>query len=131
MQAPVEGVNLKPHLTIVASDSTFTWPHHSLLAALSPPVGLACPNGPGTVHHRARFTEHNQTKPISALNDSTKFVAHDRYSTTKLLDVFLARKIAQLPKATAGGVVVNSVNPSLCQSDLGREAQGEAAARFR
>lgn len=38
MQAPVEGVNLKPHLTIVASDSTSTWPHHSL--SLLPPFPL-------------------------------------------------------------------------------------------
>jgi NAD(P)-dependent dehydrogenase (short-subunit alcohol dehydrogenase family) len=60
-----------------------------------------------------------------------KFNGHDRYSTTKLLDVFLARKIAQLPKVAASGVVVNSVNPSLCESDLGRDLQGEAAARFR
>ena len=30
MQAPVEGVNLKPHLTVVASDSTFTSLHRSL-----------------------------------------------------------------------------------------------------
>ena len=28
MPDPVEGVNLKPHLTIVASDSTFTSTHH-------------------------------------------------------------------------------------------------------
>ena len=66
-----------------------------------------------------------------ALNDSTKYDGGDRYSTTKLLDVFLARKVAQLPKVTASGVVVNSVNPSLCQSDLGREFQGEEAAKFQ
>ena len=83
------------------------------------------------MHYKARFTEHNQPKPLSALNDPAKFDGRDRYSTTKLLDVFLAQKIAQLPKATAGGIVVNSVNPSLCQSDLAREFQGEAAARFQ
>jgi len=95
-------------------------------------VDLASPDSrTGTVHYRARFTEHTQPKPLSALNDSTKFDQHDRYSTTKLLDVFLARKVAQLPKVTASGVVVNFVNPSLCQSDLGREFQGEQAARFQ
>ena len=83
------------------------------------------------MHYRAQFTEHSRSKPISALNDPTTFNKHDRYSATKLLDVFLARKIAQLPKVTASGIIVNSVNPSLCQSDLGREAQGEEAARFR
>ena len=83
------------------------------------------------MHYRARFTENNQSKPLAALNDSTKFDGSDRYSTTKLLDVFLARKIAQLPKATEGGIVVNSVNPSLCKSDLAREFQGEEATRFQ
>ena len=83
------------------------------------------------MHYSARFTEHNQPKPLLALNDSTKFDGLDRYPTTKLLDVFLARKVAQLPKVTASGVVVNSVNPSLCKSDLGREFQGEEAAKFQ
>jgi len=128
MQAPVEGVDLKPHLTIVASDSTSS-AHHSPFPL--PSRGLARPNKLGIVHYRASFAEHNHSKPLLALNDPTKFDGHDRYSTTKLLDVFLARKIAQLPKVTANGIVVNSVNPSLCQSDLGREFQGEDAARFR
>lgn len=43
-----------------------------------------------------------------------------RYSLVKLLELFVARKIAGLPLADK--VVVNSVHPNLCKSDFGREA---------
>jgi hypothetical protein len=127
MQAPVEGGKLEPHLTIVASDSTSFSTYHSSLRFL----WARRADRPGALHYRARFPESNYSKPLLALNDPTTFDAHDRYSTTKLLDVILARKIAQLPKVMASGVVINSVNPSLCKSDLGREIQGDEAARFQ
>lgn len=43
-----------------------------------------------------------------------------RYSFTKLLQVFIARRLATLPLAE--GVVVNAVHPNLCKTSLGRNA---------
>lgn len=49
---------------------------------------------------------------------------HDRYATTKLVDLLLARELAAQLSATAqpnpeaNPVIVNSVNPGLCKSNL-------------
>lgn len=40
----------------------------------------------------------------------------DRYNVSKLLSLFLARKIATLPAAK--DIVVNCVNPGLCKSEF-------------
>lgn len=49
---------------------------------------------------------------------------HDRYMTTKLLDILIARELAaQLDAASAGAspIIVNTVNPGLCKSSLFRD----------
>ena len=49
---------------------------------------------------------------------------HDRYGTTKLLDILIVQELAaRLDAASAGAspVVVNTANPGLCQSDLFRD----------
>ncbi|KAJ6581906.1 hypothetical protein B0H19DRAFT_929440 [Mycena capillaripes] len=66
----------------------------------------------------ANFPEKSATKILQALNDEEKSNHKDRYPTSKLLDLFLAREIAALPRAE--GVVVNVVDPGLCISELGR-----------
>jgi len=82
---------LKPHLVIVSSDA----------------------------HYLAGFPEHTAAKPISALNDQARFRSSDRYYVTKLLDVFIVQKLARLSKAS--GIVISTVNPAFCRSDLNRE----------
>jgi len=82
---------LKPHLMIVASD----------------------------IHTFAKFKVHQDPKPIQALNDQATFETNDRYRTTKLLDVFMARDFAKLP--IAKNVVVSAPNPGFCFSSLRRE----------
>lgn len=40
--------------------------------------------------------------------------AGQRYELSKLIDIFLARKLAALPSASASGAVINTVNPGFC-----------------
>ncbi|KAJ6620576.1 hypothetical protein B0H10DRAFT_1791582 [Mycena sp. CBHHK59/15] len=69
----------------------------------------------------AKFAEKSASNILQELNDKAKSVQKDRYATSKLLDLFLAREIAELPKAE--GVVVNVVDPGLCISELGRDVE--------
>jgi len=101
---------LKPHLVIVASEG----PVHYTVS----PKDWS-PYAPFVVHFYAKFKVHQNSKPIQALNDQTLFDAHDRYQTTKLLDVFMAREFAKLP--TAKNVVISAPNPGFCFSSLRRE----------
>ena len=68
-------------------------------------------------HYSAIFAEHTDPHPIHALNDKSRFVPSDRYNVSKLLDIYLAREIA---KRAGLNVVVNVVNPGLCDSELAR-----------
>ncbi|KAL8280529.1 hypothetical protein RQP46_007177 [Phenoliferia psychrophenolica] len=76
------------------------------------------------VHFWSTFTQHADPHPITALNDAAHFDGKDRYNVSKLLNVFLARKLAA---AAGDDVVVNVVNPGLCHSELTRSAKGLVA----
>lgn len=67
----------------------------------------------------AGFPEHTAPKPISALNDQARFRSLDRYPVTKLLEIFIVQKIAKLSKAS--GIIVSTVNPAMCRSDLNQD----------
>jgi hypothetical protein len=71
-------------------------------------------------HYMAGFPEHTAPKPISALNDQARFRSLDRYQVTKLIEVYIVQKIAKL--SNASGIVVSSVNPAMCRSDLNQKA---------
>ncbi|KAI5476854.1 hypothetical protein MNV49_007088 [Pseudohyphozyma bogoriensis] len=75
------------------------------------------------VHMWAKFAEKKVPGPtLAALNTEKHFNPDDRYFTSKLIALFIARKLAKLPIASS--VVVNIVNPGLCKSDLRREFPG-------
>ncbi|KAJ6534591.1 hypothetical protein DFH09DRAFT_118880 [Mycena vulgaris] len=83
------------------------------------PDGLQTPphltiTGSGA-HVLARFSQRHVPNILETLNDKSKWIQPDRYFTTKLFDLFLAREIATLPKAE--GIVVNVVDPGMCTSD--------------
>lgn len=91
-----KAVAFKPHLTIVGSE----------------------------MHHFAAFKEAALPGPILLnLNKQEEFEKNpmDRYSVTKLIDVYLALGLAAL---AGDGVVVNVVNPGLCESEFRREMEG-------
>ena len=70
-------------------------------------------------HYWAKFNEAKTSGSIlDNFKDEKQFDAMDRYSTSKLLDIFMAREIAALP--AAANVTVNSVNPGLSRSQLRR-----------
>lgn len=71
-------------------------------------------------------TVRNAPSSLAVLNDEVYFrrpgIAEERYSVSKVLDVFLTRELAELVLREAPGkVVVNTVNPGLCHSELGRD----------
>jgi hypothetical protein len=68
----------------------------------------------------AKFQEQTAPKPISVLNDRERFQKLDRYPVTKLIEIFILRKITRLSNST--GIIVSAVNPGLCRSDIGRNA---------
>lgn len=69
------------------------------------------------MHAWAAFTESKVAgSTLAALNAPEHCNTQDRYNVSKLLSLFLARKIASLPAAR--DVVVNCVNPGLCKSDF-------------
>lgn len=64
---------------------------------------------------------------LAELNDPDTKTApmSDRYSLSKLIDLYIGRSIARLPAAQ--DVVVDVINPGLCISELRREMVGFVA----
>ncbi|KIM22319.1 hypothetical protein M408DRAFT_332958 [Serendipita vermifera MAFF 305830] len=85
LPSPVQGVHMKPHLVILASDA---------------------------------FKEKSQPNVLAALNKEEGFDSSERYRTTKLLDVLLTRQLGRKNLFQSGKVILNSVNPGLCRSEL-------------
>ncbi|KAJ6473125.1 hypothetical protein C8R45DRAFT_406992 [Mycena sanguinolenta] len=69
----------------------------------------------------AKFSEKSAANILKTMNDEhqSKKNMTDRYPTSKLFNLYLAREIAKLPQAQ--GVVVNVVAPGLCTTELGRD----------
>jgi retinol dehydrogenase 12 len=61
----------------------------------------------------------NQPNLFAAMNDRSFYVQRERYADTKTLDVFLTEVLAKNP--LLNDVVVCSVNPGFCRSELMRE----------
>ncbi|KAH8919130.1 NAD(P)-binding protein [Atractiella rhizophila] len=80
LPVPVGGEEFRPHLAIVSSDT----------------------------HELPKFEQRNKPNILRAINEET-FVAHQRYWTSKLLDVLFTRELAKLPQAN--GIIVSSPNP--------------------
>ncbi|KAL2867462.1 putative short-chain dehydrogenase [Aspergillus lucknowensis] len=90
----------RPHLSLVTSDS----------------------------HESVKFPEHAAAGVFAALNNQEQWAASqklggpvERYSVTKLMDILIAEEMARIvPRDDSGSplVVVNSVAPGFCKSDL-------------
>jgi len=65
------------------------------------------------------FPEKRAPNILQALNEPSKSALGDRYSVSKLFNLYTVREIARLPQAL--GVVVNVVEPGFCVSELMRE----------
>lgn len=73
------------------------------------------------VHAWSKFPEWKNEKGVfPALDDQGLDNMGERYPTSKLLEVLTVRHIA--PKLEGSNVILNTLNPGLCHSELGREA---------
>jgi retinol dehydrogenase-12 len=73
-----------------------------------------------TVHGLAKFPERNTPEIFQALNNPNQYLQGDRYNVTKMLDLLLTRQLAKSP-AVDPDVIVCSVNPNFCKSELMRD----------
>ncbi|KAG4434266.1 hypothetical protein IFR05_010256 [Cadophora sp. M221] len=82
------------------------------------------------LHKSAKFAERKEPSIFEALKKNNKAYIADRYSTSKLLELFLVRSIAAAmaegPHA-AEPVIINCVHPGLCHSELDNKAEGMAS----
>ncbi|KAF7354600.1 hypothetical protein MSAN_01373300 [Mycena sanguinolenta] len=87
LPSPLPGSALPPHLTITGSE------------------------GAHIVCFLAKFSEKSAANILKTMNDESQSKKNmtDRYPTSKLFNLYLAREIAKLPQAQ--GVVVNVVAP--------------------
>jgi len=102
--------SVMPHLVIVASD----------------------------IHEIASFPERTAPNILQALNDEKQWEKGqarnpaERYALTKLLDHFIAIELADMVTSSSQGgampsVIVNSLTPGFCKSDLMSPSRGEKA----
>lgn len=85
------------------------------------------------VHIWAKFAERKESSIFEALKKDNKEYIADRYSTSKLLEVFTVRALAA--QMTSGPhasekVILNAVNPGLCHSSLSRNITGIQSGVF-
>ncbi|QDS72120.1 hypothetical protein FKW77_003791 [Venturia effusa] len=69
-------------------------------------------------HHMAKFPERSAANVFDAFRNQDSRGQDDRYPTSKLLEILIVREIA----SSLCGVVINSVNPGYCKSQLQRYA---------
>jgi len=74
------------------------------------------------VHVAAEFPERSAPHILNALNNKDTHLPADRYHVTKLLDILLTRELANSSELQDGSVIVCSVNPGFCRSELMRNA---------
>ncbi|KAK4104931.1 NAD(P)-binding protein [Parathielavia hyrcaniae] len=80
-------------------------------------------------HILTKFVEQDEPRILESFRPGRAM--HDRYGTTKLLDVLLVQELAErLDAANAGvsSIVVNTANPGLCESRLFRDIHTVAQA---
>ena len=67
-------------------------------------------------HYIAPVRVRNESNILAALNDKSKYIQNDRYADSKALDVLMTQQLAKSPLLK--DVVVCSVNPGFCRSEL-------------
>ncbi|KAH7115006.1 dehydrogenase [Dendryphion nanum] len=111
----------------------------ALLSALLLPAlkatshSIGCPSRLTIVssetHYWVPFSERNSSNILARMDAPETFEVPWRYNLSKLLEVFWARELASRTKSKE--VIVNTVNPGLCWSQLHREDSTTALWVFR
>ena len=73
-----------------------------------------------SVHGWTDLPERDAPNTFAALDDTTKSDMSKRYPVSKLLEILALRQIT--PKLEGTGVILNTLNPGLCHSELARDA---------
>lgn len=118
--------NTQPRLVIVSSDAHFmvwTSPRHTAFVSCHPQWTTSDPPD------QASFQEKEAPRIFDTFKSTT--VPPDRYQTSKLLEIFVVRQLAQDMTApssvTKGSVILNTVNPGFCRTALFRHNQFPAS----
>lgn len=98
LQRTARDYNITPNLTIVSSE----------------------------VHFLTKLPERREKSIFDTLNNEKTARMSDRYNASKLLEVLSCREIASNHPVSQLHVVLNFVNPGLCDSELARELDGTA-----
>ncbi|PVH77370.1 NAD(P)-binding protein [Cadophora sp. DSE1049] len=81
------------------------------------------------LHEKSKFAERKEPSIFEAFKKNNQSYIDDRYNTSKLLEVLLVRSISaamkQGPNASTP-VILNTVNPGLCHSELDKDVEGMA-----
>lgn len=84
------------------------------------------------VHAWSKFAERNEPNIFEALKKNNPAYIADRYQTSKLLEVLFVRALApRMEKSGKQKVILNTLNPGLCHSELTRSATGIAQLGMR
>lgn len=82
---------------------------------------------PRLTHPQSKFAERKADSIFEELNKNDKAYMEDRYNTSKLLEVFTVRELATAMQSgphASQPVILNTLNPGLCHSELAREMDG-------
>lgn len=104
--------DITPNLTIVTSELQFVTP----VSPLVPEIPIKT-----STDMCSQFPERGSPSIFDALNDKEQSIMSQRYPTSKLLEVFACREIAESHSLDKTKVVINFVNPGWCHSELMRE----------
>lgn len=83
------------------------------------------------MHQYTSFPERTAPRIFDGLNDRASARMLDRYSVSKLMQLFAVRELASLTEDAQPFVVINALNPGLCYSDLDRNAKGFQAFQIK
>ncbi|KAL9124437.1 MAG: hypothetical protein Q9217_006229 [Psora testacea] len=76
------------------------------------------------VHAYTKFPERKTSNSLAILNNEKTAIMKDRYQVSKLLQLFAVRSIASAISRNSPFIILNTVNPGLCYTDLTRNAAG-------
>jgi hypothetical protein len=82
---------------------------------------------------QCKFEERNEPNIFDALKKNEKSYINERYPVSKLLEVLAVRSLAAHMKTSPHSsekVILNTVNPGLCHSQLSRSSMGIQAVVF-
>jgi len=71
--------------------------------------------------HWTSFKARKEPNIFKALNDPAKFEGPSRYATSKLMEVFLARELAERVNSATPEIGICTVHPGMCHSDIAKE----------